>query len=325
MMLRALQTSCIVFLTSLAFFTSQAYADISASISLSPENPIPNSQVTLTLTSYSFNTSVAMISWQIGGKIIKQGRGENNLTINTGNVGESTVVNVKAETADGASITQAITISPSSIVLIYEAPQSYVPPMYPGRSLPAEGAVVRVTAIPQMSEGGRILDPTTLSYSWYLDDELLQGVSGAGRQSANITLNPLQDSNDIKVVVYTPRENSATKTITVIPHSVMPVVYLYDSLFGSNFNQMIGKRFEATKDFIVSLEPFYVSTTATKNPTYSWFLDNLTSTPAGGRILAFHPAANSYGSKTMRIQVQGPNPIIQDEQIETNLVFDTRK
>ncbi len=315
-------SSCIY----LFFFCTHAYAQqTDAFITLDPPNPSPKSTVRITLSSYSFNTGIAFITWQMDGNTILQGRGADTLTLQTADVGVTSRIFVKAELADGSFVTKTLSITPSSVILIYEAPKSYVPVLYEGRSLPSDGATVRVTAIPQMSDKGVMLDPATLSYSWYIDDQLLKNYSGYGKQSATIELNYLQDSDDIRVVVYSPNGTTATKTITITPHPVMPLLYVYDQIFGTTLKNLIERRFEVVKDFTLSLEPFYVSDKETKSPTYTWFLDGLPSTPLGGRLLALHPKENSYGSKLLTIKIAGPTRVLQNAELETELIFDTRK
>lgn len=306
-------------------FFSFAVAEITADVVLEPENPSPKSNVTLRLESYSFDVNTAMISWQIGGKTIKSGQGEKSLTIKVGDVGDQTVVTVTAETADGSSIKQAITVSPSSVILLYEAPKSYVPLLYEGRSLPSDGALVRVTAIPQISDGRGAASPSTLSYTWYMNDSVIKEASGLGKQTAVVYLDFLNNKDDIKVIVRSARGNSATKTITIYPHRILPLVYTYDQILGPNFSTLIERRFEAVKDFTLNLQPLYISTGESKEPTYIWFLDGLPSTPLGGRTLSLHPKENSYGTKMLSISLTGPDKRIQKSSTKMELIFDTRK
>ncbi len=301
------------------------HADITATIKLDPANPLPNSSVSLTLESYSFNVDTAMITWKIGGRVVAQGEGEKKISVQTGGIGEAVKVNVLAENADGSSIEQTITINPSSVVLVYEAPKSYVPILYPGRSLPSDGALVRVTAIPQISDNGAPVPPSALSYSWYLNDNILPSVSGRGKQAANIRLDYLHEKNEIKVIARSPRNNTGTKKIDIYPHDILPLLYTYDPTFGVDFGHVIEKRFEATKDFTLALEPFYVSGGEQKNPTFSWFLDGLPASPLGGRLLALQPKENSFGSKLLSITVSGPDRRIQSTEAKWELIFDTRK
>lgn len=306
-------------------FSSSAYADMTGTLVLNPPNPEPKSSVIVTLQSYSFDVNTALITWKIGDRTLLRGEGEKTITLKTGDVGESIQLNVVAETADGASLEQTVTITPSSIILLYEAPKSYVPLLYEGRSLPSDGGLVRVTALPQMSEKGLPVLPSSLAYSWYLNNSILKTMSGVGKQSANIRLDYLKSKNEIKVIVRSPYGTSSTKKITISPHPVMPLLYTHDPLFGTNFTSLIQKRFEARQDFTLSLEPFYVSQNDPKDPTFTWFLDRLPTTPLGGRVLALHPKENSYGTKLLNIKVAGPDKRLQKAETSVELIFDTRK
>jgi hypothetical protein len=318
-----LKLSCVLVILYGSF--AYTFAQTSAFINLEPENPEPQSVVTLTVGSYSFNVNTARITWKSRGKIILEGQGERKLKIRTGEVGESSVVTVTIATVDGTSVEQTITISPSSIALLYEAPKSYVPLFYEGRSLPADGAEVRVTAFPSMSEGGRILTSSSLSYSWYVNDSLLSSVSGINKQTARINLDYLANKTDIRVLVHSPLGNSAEKTITIYPHEVMPLLYEYDPILGTNFMKNLAGRYETTKDFVLSLEPFYASNEYNDPMSSIWYLDGLPSTPLDGRILALRPKENDYGSKLLSIDVFGSDKILQKATAKLELIFDTRK
>jgi hypothetical protein len=311
---------------SLCFFSgSLVYADISANITLNPENPSPKSSVTLTLDSYSFDVNTAIITWQANGKVILSGQGETTLTVKTGNVGETSQFTVKAETADGSYIQQSINVTPSSVTLIYEAPQSYVPLLYEGLSLPSDGGLVRVTAIPQISDDGIPVPVSKLSYTWYANDSVVKTVSGLGKQSATFRLDYLNNQDDFKVIIRSPKGNAATKTITVYPHKILPLLYTYDQILGPDFTSLVSQRFEAVKDFTFSLQPFYISIKEVKEPTYTWFLDGLPATPLGGRVLALHPKEDTYGTKMLSITLLGPDKRVQKAQTKVELIFDTRK
>jgi hypothetical protein len=193
------------------FFVLRVKAEGDTTIALSPENPGPKTVVTLTLESYTMNIDTATVVWQVNGKAILKGIGEKSLKVKTGNVGESSRITVSITSASGDSITQEITITPSSLLLLYEAPKSYVPLLYPGRSLPGEGGTARVTAIPLISDGGKALSPSSLSYAWYIDDTYREDLSGLGRQSASINVDYLTNKADVRVLVRTPFGNSTSK------------------------------------------------------------------------------------------------------------------
>jgi hypothetical protein len=222
-------------------------------------------------------------------------------------------------------VSQLITIAPASVILIYEAPQSYVPLLYEGRSLPGEGALVKVTALPLLGDAGQAALPSKLSYTWYVNDTVFKDVSGLGKQSAYIRLDYLQSVNTIKVIVRSPYGNTAEKTISIYAHDIMPLMYTYDSILGTDFTKVIERRFEAVKDFTLSLEPFYVSDEDTRPASFVWYLDGLPSTPLGGRLLSLHPKEDSYGSKMLSIDIYGADKRLQKAETQVELLFDTRK
>lgn len=300
-------------------------AQVATTLKMSPENPEPKSSVKLTFNSFSFNASTAMITWIVNGKKAVEGQGITTFTIKTGVVGEVTTIQVNVTTSDGFSTSQVIDVTPSSVLLLAEAPKSYVPILYEGRSLPGEGGIVQVTAFPSIGDEGKLVDPTRLSYSWYVNDKIFKEVSGLAKQSARIRLDYLQTKNTIKVVVRSPYGNYAEKSISIAAHAVMPVLYTYDSILGVDFTRAVEKRFETVKEFTLSLEPFYVSDEEKKRATYTWYLDRLPTTPLGGRLLSLQPKENSFGTKLLSIDVFGTDKRLQKANVKTEIIFDTRK
>lgn len=314
-----------IFLLVQFFAGSFAFAQISATITLLPKNPNPNSFVTLSFDSYSFDANTAMVTWTVDGKQVLSGQGERKLQLKTGNIGETLLVSVTASTADGYSVSQSITVAPASVILMYEAPKSYVPLLYEGRALPGEGALVKVTALPLLGDVGQMVPPSKLSYTWYVNDTVFTSASGLGKRSTYIRLDYLQNVNTVKVVVRSPYGNTAEKTISIYSHDVMPLIYTYDNILGVDFTKVVERRFEAVKDFTLSLEPFYVSDEYKKPSSFDWYLDGLPSTPLGGRLLSLHPKEDSYGSKMLSINVYGADKRLQKAEVKTELIFDTRK
>lgn len=322
--MRLLRTFFVI--CTLLLATTFTYADDTATVEFDPETPAPNSQVTLTLVSYYFNVNVAKITWQVNGAIVAKGVGEKKIVIRTGDVGQVTNVVVLIENADGSSVQQNLSITPASVTLLYEAPGSYTPLLYKGRSLPGDGGIVRVTALPQFGSRGGPVSGDTVAYSWYVNDEYIDSASGYGKQVANLRMDYLNEETEIKVLATSQTGIRAEKTISIQPHAVMPLLYLHDPILGTRFKKLLDKRFETTKDFTLILEPFYVSKELKgSSPTYSWFLDGLPSTPLDGRMLAFQPEANSLGSKILKVMVQGPNQYLQKANNTLELIFDTRK
>ena len=315
----------IIFLLVGRFSYVSAQSD--SSIMLNPKNPEPYSPVTLTLVSYAFDVNQATITWSLGNKQLLKGVGEKTLKVQTGGVGERLPIHVSVVTSGGDSVGLDVDIVPESVSILFEAEENYVPLFYEGLSLPGEESVVRFIAMPNMSDGGAILPPSSISYFWYVDDNFIDSASGIGRQSATLKLDTLSDTTDIRVVAHTPGGTVAEKTITMYPHAVVPLLYTYDEILGANHSTLVSKRFEATKDFTLILEPFFLSLNKSLGSTvsYEWLLDGLPVTPLGGRMLTLHPKENNYGSEKLSISISNTKRRLQKGITDVSLIFDTRK
>lgn len=302
------------------------FAGSEATVTLNPRNPTPYTPITATLVSYLFDVNTALITWTLDGKVLLRGVGEKKITVETGEVGSIIPLHVTAVTANNDRYEVDINITPESVNILYETPESYVPLFYEGRSLPGEGAVVNFVAMPTISENGEVIPPSSLSYFWYVSGEFVDNASGIGKQSALLELDFLRSFTTIKVVVRGPYGTVAEKSIDVYPHEVMPLLYTYDDILGTNFTSLITRRFEATKDFTLSLEPFFFSTNKSLQDTasYTWLLDGLPITPLGGLLLSMHPKENSYGSKKLSITLENSKRRLQKITTDIELIFDTR-
>lgn len=310
----------VLLLGSFSFASAQAVAKID----LSPESPEPRSAVTLTLSSYTFDVSASFITWRVNGEQVLSGNGERTLTVRTGDVGESLLINVTAQNQAGYSVEQRITITPASVAIVYEAPKSHVPFFYEGRSFAATGGLVRVTALPSMSDGGAPIPAESLSYTWSVNGEVLKKFSGFGKQSAEFRFDYLQDTNDVRVLVRTPKGATVSKTLTISPSAITPVLYRYDEIFGTLLNSPVTSRLETTKTIPLKLEPYFVSSKDDKPSTYKWLLDGFDVTPVEGQVLALVPKENSYGVRKLNVQVSGPDRRLQSAETSVEIIFDTR-
>lgn len=304
-----------------------SFSAIDGTIILNPKNPEPYSPIKLTLTSYSFNVNTANITWSSKNKKILSGLGEKSLNLRTGGVGEEISIDVIAETADGSIFEASIVVVPASVDILFETPESNVPLFYEGRSLPGEGARVKFTAMPSMSENGIAVPKNNLSYSWYLNDTYAENASGAGKQTATFNLEYLTESTSVKVKVSSPSSLTAEKEITIYPHDVLPLLYTYDDVLGINYGRSLEKRFETRKDFTLALEPYFLSTGGSlgQSASYLWLLDGLPITPLGGILLSLNPKKDSFGSRFLSIEIENSKRRLQKAKTTLDIVFDTRK
>lgn len=315
-------------LISFIFFVgiNLTHAELIGNFTLSPENPGPYEEVTVKLESYDFDVNSADIIWKIDGKTISSGPGVKQIKVTTGAVGTFNSISLVAKLADGQIFQASMNISPSSVVLLWESPESFVPPFYEGRSLPAEGATVRVTAIPQMVSYGKIVGPSDISYSWYRNDEYMESASGRGKQAADISLEYLSDSTIIKVLAVAPDGTKATKNITIYPHTILPIFYLYDPILGTNLTRAITNRFETTREFTLRFVPYFFSLNngAGDGASFVWSLDGLPIDTEDSTTITLRPKENAFGSKLLSVALENSKRILQNAKTDLNIVFDTR-
>lgn len=304
-----------------------AQADLIGNFMLSPENPEPYEQVTVTLNSYDFDVNLADITWKVDGKTVSSGPGVKKITLTTGGVGTFNNVSTVAKLVDGQAFQASMNISPSSVVLLWESPEGYTPPFYEGRTLPAEGAMIRVTAVPQMTSFGKSVSSADISYSWYKNDEYIESASGRGKQAANISLEYLTDSTIIKVLAVAPDGTKATKEITIYPHNILPIFYLNDPILGIDLIKGITSRFETTKEFTLHLIPYFLSINGGVGggTSFTWTLDGLPIETDDSTTITLRPKEDSFGSHTLGVALENTNRILQTANTSLNIVFDTRK
>jgi len=304
-----------------------AHAELIGNFILDPENPGPYEQVTVTLSSYDFDVNSADITWKIDNKIASAGPGVKQIKLTTTAVGTFNNVSVVAKLADGQIFQASMNVSPSSVALLWESPEGFTPPFYEGRTLPAEGALVRVTAIPQMTSYGKIVTPADISYSWYKNDEYIESASGRGKQATDINLEYLSDSTIVKVLAVAPDRTSATKSITIYPHIISPLFYLNDPILGTDLTRAITQRFETTKDFTLRFIPYFFSLNngAGDGATFAWSLDGLPIDTQDNMTINLRPKENTFGSRTLGVSIENTKRILQNAKADLNIVFDTRQ
>lgn len=166
-------------------------------ITLAPLHPGPEMPVKLTLEAYTVNMVNASIAWFANGKEIVDARNETTIVRITKRLGESERITAVI-TRDGREVERKeIVIRPSAVDIIIES-NSYTPPFYRGRKLPASGTKVRAIAVPLTKEKG---DASAYSYRWEYDDELINGGVLKGKQSIDLTLSRFTNGS-LHVVVY---------------------------------------------------------------------------------------------------------------------------
>ena len=136
-----------------AFFAFTVHAqlqNVDVALTTNPEYPSANSNVTISLSTYSIDLGKAKISWLLDGNLSLEGVGKKTFSFTTGDTGSSSTIQVKIETADGNSVDKQLTITPANVDMLWEAYDSYVPPFYKGKKLGTGEGTYKVVALPSI-------------------------------------------------------------------------------------------------------------------------------------------------------------------------------
>jgi hypothetical protein len=195
-------------------------------ISITPEHPSPYTDITVKLQSFFFRMDLANIVWMENGVRKSGGPGVTTYKTKTGGVGERTEIEAIINIAGYDIMRKSISISPSDIDILWESPDSYVPPFYRGKALSAREGLLRITAIPVVkTRSGETLRHDNLSYTWKRSLNVSQNDSGFGKTGYTFRNLMLNRNENIIVDVSSQDGYSGSTSITV--PILEPKVLLY--------------------------------------------------------------------------------------------------
>jgi hypothetical protein len=323
----------LVFISSLFFslsvsLSAQSFINLTSSMTLTPEHPKPYTTVNVKYESYSFDVDRALITWSVNGTEVLSGIGERSLKVPLGGEGSITRVSVVVRPNEGGTVRDQILITPAFVSLVWEASDTYVPPLYKGKALPSEGGLVKVVALPSFYSGSTPYNPKTINYQWSVNGENIKALSGVGKQTLDTKLNYFENENIITVVASTfDGLQTAEESITIAPTSLSPRFYIYDPLFGVDYSKSYTKRIEITKPTSFVYEPYYISNKDITSPNIetSWSLNGLPVEPDEYGILSITPKQDSSGVGTLLVTIEQTKKYLQKAESALQVVFDTRK
>lgn len=316
----------IIFLIPLAPFAHAQTGNITSdiSVSVSPENPGPLQQVTVTLNSYSLNLSAAEIQWSSDGKTVG-GVGYTSYTLTTKTIGVSTNISATISAIGAAPITKTINITPMSVDLLWEATDSVVPPFYRGKALPTSESTVQFVAIPQIiSSNGSLLSPNNFLYGWSDNYTLNQPKSGYAKDSFTIPMDYLNPIKHVGVDVSTRSGGTAsTAEMDLAPVSPKLLWYVSSPLYGPQFNHTIDTSLAVSgSDTGIIAEPYFFSPGNPASPVlqYEWNLNGQKlSVPQIPNTLFLHRQSTDTGAASLDLTVTNLSLLFQEASAHLEL------
>ena len=163
-------------------------------ISIYPIEPKPGQEISAKVSSFGMDLSSATITWKYNNTTLSVGTGKTTVNFKAPSSSTTSVLYVSASGTEGFAETSII-IRSASVDVIWEATDSYTPPFYKGKALPAVGAKLKIAAIPSITA------PKNMSYNWRYNGNAIQNQSGTNKDSLSIKTDVLGSNESFSVVI----------------------------------------------------------------------------------------------------------------------------
>lgn len=269
-------------------------------LSISPRYPVPFSQATLSFLSSTLNLSNATLTVSAGGKQIYQGSVQ-PVTITVGKVGGVVPLSITISSA-GTDYKKSLVIQPQDVSLIAE-PLSSSPPLYLGKTLVPVGGSVRVVAIAGLQDaGGKVIDPSTLSYRWTVDNTQIADSSGIGK-NVIVVSSPIQYRGRSVSVIVQSQSGDLVGSDTLSIAAVEPTVRIYenDPLLGIRFDHALSDTYTINRSEASLYAAPFSFPLAGGSPLIQWLLNGASAQV--GNLITLRPSGTGQGDASLSLMV----------------------
>lgn len=294
-------------------------------INVIPASPAPGEDVGVYLSSYSDNLDISKMTWFVDGKNVLSGVGEKSLMLKAPNFGQETKIVVKIK-SQSEEYQVSTTIKPSYMVLLWEAVDSYVPPFYKGKAMPAPDSFVKVVALPEIIINGIKIDPKNISYTWQKDFNNMPTDSGYGKNYFLYKNDYLENTNNIGVTAYlVDQKYSSQGRLNIGMYQPVIDFYRNDLKLGIDWgNALSDNHFIKGSDIIVA-SPYFISPKDIRRPdlVFNWFINNniVDNTGANKHMLPLQVEEGVSGASSVKLEIENLNKIFQTAKKEINISF----
>lgn len=308
-------------------FESYAVSPDSISVNLTPENPAPNENVTITLTSYVSNLDSVLISWFVNEKKSSSQIGEKSFSVSAPGAGLETTVRVIVSLPDG-QIEKRIIIKPSVMVLLWQAIDSYVPPFYRGKAMPTLDSEIKVVALPEIRNKTGAVNPKNMTYAWKLNYNNEVGGSGYGKSFFTYINDYLENGDNIEVIASTiDGQSSLRASIDISATQPQISFYKNDIKLGILWEQALsdGHKIQGDEIETIIAEPYFISPKEIWSPRLLW---NWSINDTKIEILGFRQdsiplkvESGVSGVSRLKLEIENQNQLLETVSKEINIEF----
>ncbi|MBI2049004.1 MAG: hypothetical protein HYT29_01015 [Parcubacteria group bacterium] len=284
-------------------------------LTVTPEFPRANDQVTVSARGFSVDLDRAEVSWYLNGKLEKKAVGGATFSFRAGALGKTSSLTILVDSPTQGTFRETLAVRPAEVDILWES-RAYTPPFYKGKSLLPSSETVTLTAMPTLVAGnGRALDGAALVYSWEQDGRKLLSESGFGKRTATIT-GPLLFQESIISLEVSSLDKSLVARRTIVLAPVEPKIIFYEKhpLRGILYARALENIFTLLKEeFVLRAEPFFFSKSAEKTgaPRFSWTVNSATVLPQEINELILRHEGDESGSSRVGLVVKDEKKILQ--------------
>jgi hypothetical protein len=293
---------------------------------MSPENPGAYQEVLLHTSSDYIDLNRYNASWYVDGKKVASGIGERSITFKTRGYGQRTTIIILIQLPD-TLIKKTIVIEPQDMTLLWEAIDSYVPPFYEGKKLPARESLIRTIAIPNFKTlGGRSFASANGVYQWKRNDNVITGANGYAKDSLTIKNNKIRTSETVSVTASDVAGDYETSQSITIP-IYSPKILFYEKNTRTGITPPYSlTRFNLVGDVgTVVAQPYFFSL-KDSNPNelgFNWSMNenkiSLSDSNNKQTLSLQNPGGN--GTASLGIFISNPNSVFQQAQSKLMILF----
>jgi hypothetical protein len=292
---------------TLVFFAFLAHAQTQTNdivLTINPQYPKADANVTASLSSYSTDLDKANISWTLNGQLALQAVGQKNFSFTVGDAGTQTILAVQIQASDGSFINKDITITPADIDMLWEAEDAYTPPFYEGKTIAPSEGMIKVVTLPASNTG----NGENYVYNWKQDGNAEADSSGYGKNSYSFKNSYLEPSNTVEATVSDLYGNSiGDGQITITPGTPKILFYEKDPTLGTEWQQALADGFTINPNGeTLVAEPYFFTPKdlTSSNLQFTWSLGGSPiNTPTVPNELSIKPASGQSGSSTIELSI----------------------
>ncbi len=306
-------------------FGASAASQSSILVNMAPENPTPNENTSITLSSYASNLDSVSITWSVNGKNILSGIGRKSFLVNAPAAGSETIVTATIALPDGV-IEKTIIIRPAVMVLLWQADDSYVPPFYKGKALPSPDSEIKVIAMPEIKTNSGLANPKNMTYVWKKDYTNEQDSSGYGKNFFIFINDYLENLNNVSVVASTvDQKYSSEANIDIGTTEPKILFYKNDARLGTIWEQVFADGHKIQGDEVIEAAPYFISPKDIRIPTlvWNWFInDNMVNVESFQKnLIPLKVQGGISGTSKLKLEISNTDKIFQTANKEIDVEF----